>query len=270
MNKIFFLSVLTGLSLTSCKTNKVVSSATQSSILMDGTVFASLWQSRAAEYHALCIQAYHSARLSLDAQLANPMDQRPKAIITDIDETVLNNSAEDLAAALSGKGYNLKDWQEWTSKAKADTIYGALNFFTYAASKGVEVFYVTNRELAEKEGTMQNLKKFGFPFVDEQHLILKNSGSSKEERRQAIQKKYDVLMYCGDNMGDFSALFDHKSESERLDNLKKTYDLYGTKFIVLPNPSYGDWLGAMRDYNYHLQPQQVDSLFRAKAKEGSF
>ena len=48
------------------------------------------WQKNAAEYHALCIQAYNLAKMKVDQAIATK-SEKPLAIIADIDETVLNN-----------------------------------------------------------------------------------------------------------------------------------------------------------------------------------
>src|SRR5213595_1988076 len=59
-----------------------------------------LYMQKAAEYRALCYQAFNIARLQLDADLDKknvkklPKAERkmPRAVIVDIDETVLDNS----------------------------------------------------------------------------------------------------------------------------------------------------------------------------------
>ena len=48
------------------------------------------WQKNAAEYHALCIQAYNLAKMKVDQALVTT-SEKPLAIIADIDETVLES-----------------------------------------------------------------------------------------------------------------------------------------------------------------------------------
>ena len=52
-----------------------------------------LWQQQSAEYRALAYQAYNLAKLQLDniLQSENTSD-KPLAIVTDVDETVIDNS----------------------------------------------------------------------------------------------------------------------------------------------------------------------------------
>ena len=61
---------------------------------------------------------------------------------------------------------------------------GALSFLKYASSKGIEIFYVTNRSEKERDVTLKNLQKFNFPNADDAHLFPSTGTSSKEERRQ--------------------------------------------------------------------------------------
>lgn len=201
---------------------------------------AVLWQQHSGEYRALCFQAYNFARLSLNETLNHADDNKKNCVIVDADETILDNSAFQGHEIRNGVSYVQKDWTKWTSLAQADTVPGALSFLNYAAGKGIEVFYVTNRELADKEGTIKNLKKFGFPNVDEAHLILKTTTSDKEPRRQEILKKYNILLLCGDNLSDFSNVFYREGKETKFE-VDKAAKLFGAHYIVLPNPMYGDW-----------------------------
>jgi len=100
------------------------------SIVNGGKVWASLYQQRAAEYKALCFQAYNLARLRLNEALKRKSG-KPLAVITDVDETVLDNSPYDAARAAKGKDFDLAGWKIWTAKGIADTVPGAPSFFKY-------------------------------------------------------------------------------------------------------------------------------------------
>jgi len=78
--------------------------------------------------------------------------------------------------------------------ASADTVPGASDFLKYAASKGVEIFYVTNRMEKERDATIKNLKKFDLPNADYAHLFPVQKTSSKEDRRKSIAANHDVVM----------------------------------------------------------------------------
>jgi 5'-nucleotidase (lipoprotein e(P4) family) len=188
------------------------------------------------------------------------------AIITDIDETFLDNSPYAVHQALMGKDYEASSWAEWTSKGIADTLTGALGFFRYAASKGIEIFYITNRDEKDKAGTLSNLLHFQFPFADNQHLIVRGANSSKEDRRQQVARTHDIILLLGDNLADFNSLFDKKTEAERDQNVQKVAAEFGKRFIVLPNFNYGGWEDAIYENSRNWTPAQKDSLLRSRLK----
>lgn len=201
---------------------------------------AVLWQQYSGEYRALAFQAYNFARLSLKEALWEQSNGKPNCVIVDADETVLDNSAFQGHEIRKGVSYVQADWTKWTSLAAADTVPGALAFLKFAATKSVETYYVTNRERADHEGTLKNLKNFGFPNADEAHLLIKTTTSDKEPRRQKVLEKYNVLLLCGDNLSDFSNVFYREGKDAKA-QVNSMQQLFGKKFIVLPNPMYGDW-----------------------------
>ncbi|MGH2566955.1 MAG: 5'-nucleotidase, lipoprotein e(P4) family, partial [Bacteroidota bacterium] len=144
----------------------------------------------------------------------------------------------------------------------AEAIPGSVEFLQYAASRGVDVFYVTNRKPFNKNGTLENLKRKGFPQADESHLFLRTDESSKEQRRQKIAETHQIVLLIGDNLADFSSVFDRKSVQERNSEVEQLKVEFGKKFIVLPNPIYGDWEDAI----YTYQSGVPDSLKNVKRK----
>lgn len=190
---------------------------------------------------------------------------RPRAIVTDIDETVLDNSPFSAKTALAGQAYSQSAWETWTALAAADTVPGALQFFKYAASKGLTIYYVTNRLEKERAATLKNLQRWGFPFADNEHLILSDGNSNKESRRAAIARQFEIAMLVGDNLGDFAEAFYKKSPAERNEAVATLQAEFGERFIVLPNVMYGDWLSALAPRG--LTAAQVDSVLKRQLKE---
>ncbi len=265
MKKIIILSTL---ALTVIFAFKYKDSATEilpNNIVVNGKLFTSIFQQQAAEYKALCIQSYNLARLQLDQELKKTTI-RPRAIITDIDETILDNSSFAIHEALLGKTYSPDAWHEWTNRSECDTLSGSVSFLKYASAKGIVVYYISNRDDQERAGTLANLKKFDFPYSDDAHLLLKETGSSKESRRQKVAAKYDIVVLLGDNLADFCADFDKKSTTERLEATLKLSKEFGKKFIVLPNANYGDWESALFKYDYKLSSAQKDSVIKGALK----
>lgn len=249
-----------------CKTSQQTSVNNTSQTVVDGKIWASLFQQNAAEYAALCYQAFNAAKLSLDKAIAQNTSKKPLAIITDIDETFLDNSPFAVHQALQGKDYENKAWKDWTGKGDAVALPGSLDFFNYAASKNITVFYITNRDEDERTGTLNNLKKLNFPQANNEQLLLRTGLSSKEPRRVAVSEKYDIVLLLGDNLSDFSALWDKKTAVERMQNVNAQSKLFGSKFIMLPNISYGGWEDAIYGNSYNLTPAQKDSAIKANLK----
>jgi 5'-nucleotidase (lipoprotein e(P4) family) len=261
-----YIPVFLALLLSCSNVKKTGSSASGESghLVLDGKLWSSLFQQRAAEYKALCLQAFNIARLRVDEAVSQNSQAKPLAVITDIDETFLDNSPNSVHQALLGKDYEQEAWSEWTAKGAADTLPGALAFFNYAASLHITVFYITNRDEKDRPGTLNNLKKFHFPFSDNEHLIVRQTESSKEERRQKVMSGYQVVLLLGDNLGDFSALFEKKTEAERAYNVNQLAGEFGKRFIVLPNANYGGWEEAIYENKRTWTLAQKDSIIKAK------
>lgn len=202
-------------------------------------VGAYLWVQTSGEFKALCYQAYNLAKLRLDRDLEDKHN-RKRAVVFDIDETVLDNSF--------GGAYELKnklDWDRdsfnsWVELKKAEAIPGAREFIVYAISKRVEVIYISNRSNAQKESTIINFNRLGIP-IKKENLYFMDNEWSKEKRRELVLSKYDVVLYFGDSLADFDKAWDNKKSKERnalVDNYRNDF---GQKFIILPNPLYGEW-----------------------------
>src|SRR6266404_8330280 len=137
---------------------------------------AVLWMQRSVEYKASALTAFALARIRLDQALTDPnwtaapkeqtgaYQSLPPAIILDVDETILDNSGYQAWMALKGTTFAPKTWNAYVNTVTSLPIPGALEFAQYADSKGVKVFYVTNRTTEEEPATRKNLEKFGFPM----------------------------------------------------------------------------------------------------------
>lgn len=212
--------------------------------------YAVLWTQSSAEYRALALQAFNLARLRVDQDLAQHRFRRRikrPAIIVDADETVLDNSRFQAEMILRGIPFTSQAWGAWIDRAEAGAVPGALEFLNYSFRRGVRVFYITNRRETEKAGTVANLKKLGFPDVSDETVMIREQGttSSKESRRQSVRSRYRVVLLVGDNLNDFNDDFTGKSIADRKAQVDRERAEFGTQFIVLPNPMYGDWESAI-------------------------
>ena len=222
-----------------------VASATASAQRVDNEhqVGGILWTQTSGERVALSYQAFALARMSLDRDLrVNRRNRIKRAVIVDVDETVLDNSPYQAMLVKTRRSYESKTWNEWCQKTEAAAIPGAVEFLRYANSRGVRVFYISNRRESEKQCTAQNLKKVGFPDVSDQTVLVRTDASSKEPRRQAIAAKHRVVLLIGDNLNDFAEIFEKsKTIDSRLAATDQNKSNFGTRFIVLPNVMYGAW-----------------------------
>jgi 5'-nucleotidase (lipoprotein e(P4) family) len=197
--------------------------------------------------------------------LPKPERKRPRAVVVDIDETVLDNSPSQAYGIKNRLLFNVKDWYAWGEMRKAKPIPGAVDFLNYAVSKGAKVFFVSNRDDVQKQATIDNLKGVGFNDVSAENVVLRTTESTKESRRQAIASKYRIVLLMGDNLDDFSNAFERKSVIERFNEVDKNRELWGKRFIVLPNAMYGTWESAI--YNYERLNETQKAQRRARALE---
>lgn len=231
---------------------------------------AVLWQQTSGERRALSYQAFALARMLLDRDLRmNRRSRKPRAIIVDLDETILDNSRNEGTMLKNRTNFNQKDWTAWVNRAEATAVPGSVEFLRYAASRRVKVFYITNRLEVQKQGTETNLKRLGFPQVNGETLLIQTDPNnlSKESRRQTVGAKYRVVLLMGDDLNDFAAVFENcKTLESRIESVEKNKPAFGTRFIVLPNPMYGDWENAIYGYNFKLSEAEKAEKRRSVLK----
>ncbi|MCF7793653.1 MAG: 5'-nucleotidase, lipoprotein e(P4) family [Candidatus Cloacimonetes bacterium] len=214
-----------------------------------------LWQKTSAEYKALAYQAYNLAtfRLSVALQKTFP---KPLAVVVDLDETVLDNMEFEILSILENKSYS-KHFAEWNENNNSRLVPGALEFLNYANKNDVEIFYITNRDEDKHfDGTLKNLKELNLPFADKEHLFMRTTTSSKQPRRNMVSENFHIALFIGDNLIDFSDVFRQKTIEQRAflaDSLKTEF---GRKFIVLPNPVYGEWIKTIYQYKRDLSENE--------------
>ena len=238
--------------------------------LKEQNIMSVLFQQTAAERLAGSLQTFKSAKQALDNALAdsswsalpgqNVHGKKP-AIIVDVDETVLDNTAYEARMILDGTKYP-EGWVSWGKEAAATEVPGAKDFLNYAASKDVTIFYVTNRVVELKEATKKNLTKLGIPWDKTKDTVLmrgeNNWGSDKGPRRTLVGNEYRVLLMIGDNLGDFVDAKDNNLNPSNRKNIVSDYaDYWGVQWFMLQNIAYGDWEGALYDFNYSLSPDEV-------------
>ncbi|NTW31851.1 MAG: 5'-nucleotidase, lipoprotein e(P4) family, partial [Bacteroidetes bacterium] len=155
-----------------------------------------------------------------------------------------------------GFSYSSKTWKEWTKLAIAKPLPGVIDFLTYAKSKGVEAFFVSNRETDERDATLKNMINEKIPFADTTHMYLKGKQSDKTARYNEISKKYKIILTIGDNLRDFNEVFGTRKNDYGMNLVDSLKTQLSENFILLPNPMYGDWEKAIYGGKFPSEPEK--------------
>lgn len=245
----------------------------------EGGERATLWIRTSAEFRSSTEGIYRSALASLQQGLADsgwtaePTQTRdfsglPPAVVMDIDETVLDNSAAQARMMLNGTCPADFDalWDAWLAERAAPAVPGAATFIRAAraskdaAGRPVRVFLITNRECKPRTGsasscpqqddTLANLRALGLdaPTLEED-LMMKGERpewpSEKLPRRQLVARDYRIVLNVGDDLADFIPDLRGKPLPDRERARCRHRDDWGLRWFVIPNPVYGSWQRAL-------------------------
>lgn len=220
-------------------------------------LLATLWTQRAVEYRANALTVYALARIRLEEALADrnwtaaPGEQKgdfqtlPPAVVLDVDETLLDNSKYQVWMMRTNQSFSTKSWNQFCAAQISAAIPGAVEFTKYADSKGVKVFYVTNRGVETEKDTRENMAKLGFPLGGKVDTFLMQGEKpdwtgAKSTRRAVIARDYRILLNMGDNLGDFDDRY-RSSEADRVKAFEAGMPYWGKQWLMLPNPTYGSF-----------------------------
>lgn len=227
----------------------------------DYLINATLWVQQSAEYTACCYQSFNYAKIALDNNLKAVNSDKPAAVVFDIDETVLDNSYFEANLIETNTSYTKENWKEWSEMQCATPIPGAVDFINYVVSKGVEVVYITNRMDGELDATIENMKRYGFPEVPKENYFFRTEESSKVVRRSLASEKYNLILFLGDNLADFDGMFEDRSVNYGKDVVDANKEMFGSSFIMLPNPMYGKWERVLpKDEEKSARENRVNAL----------
>ncbi|MBT61626.1 MAG: 5'-nucleotidase, lipoprotein e(P4) family [Puniceicoccaceae bacterium] len=218
--------------------------------ISDQSTQAVLWLQNSGEYQALCYQAFNAAKDAVDQAKAS--QTKPWAVVVDLDETMLDNSPYAAWLLHNQDSYASATWTAWCEAAEAPAIPGALEFAKYVIAQGGALFYVSNRSDEVFDATVKNLQALGFPEPTANRVFLKTDTSNKQARFQKVTDAgYEIVLMIGDNLNDFPEIGTWHQANEPRNQATASYQsAFGQRFIVLPNPSYGDWeAGMAADYH---------------------
>jgi len=245
--------------------------------LRNPNLHSTLWQQTAVEYDGVTRGAYRLARVMVGRALddstwtasleqsergADTYRSLPPAVVLDVDETVLDNSAYQARLVRQNESYAAESWKAWCREAQAEAVPGALAFTQAMAERGVQVIYLTNRDGDVEAATRENLRALGFPIEENrvEDAVLtqgeREGWEPKTTRRAWVADRFRVLLLIGDNFGDFAGEVE-TSIGDRKRRAGAYEKFWGTRWIALPNAQYGSWEGALFEYDYGLSPLDV-------------
>lgn len=201
------------------------------------------YQQRSAEVGALQRQCYALASLRLQAAVQANGGGAGLAVVSDIDETILDNTA--IMARVITEELDFTDfahWKRWEREGAPHLIPGAADFFALADRLGVTIFYVSDRFDENKFATIATLTRLGLPQVMAEQVML--FGPPKAERRAAIASRFRIILQLGDTLHDFDGAFAGQSLDDQHRLAADHADRFGEDWIVFPNAAHGTWLEA--------------------------
>lgn len=204
------------------------------------------FQQQSAEIRALQLQAYNVATARLDAAVAGAPDPAKLAVVTDLDETVIDNSALLARDLANCHVYDVWDtWLPWERDGEPTLIPGAKAFLDHADGLGVAIYYISDRADEQRSHTLETLTALGLPQVTPETVLL--LGPPKVERRALVEADHQIVLLLGDTLHDFDARFRKTPLADQVATVEAESAKWGTEWIAFPNAAYGTWSEAPLD-----------------------
>ncbi len=207
------------------------------------------WSRSSAEHRAIYEQTYRLAGERI-AMISEGLKPGTWAVSLDADETLIDNSLYQVEIAARGESFAPESWNAWIERRSAPAMPGAVEFTQLVKSLGGTVGVVTNRRHYQCAPTADNLNEVGIAW----DVVLCRIEDGEKEPRfdalrdgtagdwldvqfkdEAISEPLTILMWIGDNIGDFPGT------DQGIRQSKTVPDDFGRRFFVLPNPMYGSW-----------------------------
>lgn len=190
----------------------------------------------------------------------------PPAIILDMDEAIIRSDRFQASLVGEDAGFDLQDWNDWVRTETSEAMPGALEYVRHAVERGVTIFYVTNRTAEVERATFETLRKLGFPVEGGLDALLTQDErpewpGDKSSRRAYLARTHRILQIVGDNLNDFVS-GTHVDAGARRAIADTHAGYWGTRWIIMPNPAYGGWSGALFDFEYGMpREQKLERLY---------
>jgi 5'-nucleotidase (lipoprotein e(P4) family) len=237
----------------------------------DDRLNAIMWTMTSAEFEAASFMAFNAAKVQLDAALKDKSRTAvpeqtgkfralPPAIIMDIDETVLDNGPFQVRLMNNVTVRAADLFAQWVEEADAKPLPGAVDFIKYAESKGVTIFYITNRNAEKETATRKNLADVGAHLPTNIDTVFMEREKpdwqgDKTSRRGEAAKSHRILMLLGDDLNDFVSAQRVPADQRRA-SAEREAQRWGRDWIIIPNPMYGSWEGAAINFQFRASIEE--------------
>ena len=203
------------------------------------------WMRDSEEYAAIARQLYRNAeRAVTDAARRQPRGSA-WAVVLDMDETALDNSAHQLERLAYRVPFDSSEWNAWTRRVEAGAVPGVADFIAAVRRLGGHVAWISNRVESVREATRVNLAARGL-WNDDDRLCLEPEPASRKTARRAEVASgsgrcswngtaMTVLAFVGDQMSDFPQTGEQDPDAGR-------DEAFGVRYFLLPNAMYGAWV----------------------------
>jgi 5'-nucleotidase (lipoprotein e(P4) family) len=200
------------------------------------------WFRDSVEYMTLAQQTY---RMALQAVEAEEKQHKNWAVVLDVDETVLDNSAYQLERHAYGDSFDMKTWNAWCERRAAQPVPGVKTFLDAVRKLGGNIVFISNRHVVTEQATIdtlqaQNLWSKGdiicLKTDDEAYtkVVRRTEARTGQGDCMVKGKEMAILAYLGDNIHDFPEDGEEVQEGGRDAQ-------FGTKYFLFANPMYGSW-----------------------------
>ncbi len=200
------------------------------------------WVRDSAEHRALFLQVFRTAAAHVDREAAR-REPGTWAVVTDVDETVLDNSLYQLERERQGLGFTSESWRAWTERREAVPLPGAAAFLARVRALGGRIAVVTNRRASACPDTEAVFREHGLAY--DVMLCRGDDGpGDKGPRFDAVARgatpaglpPLEIVAVLGDSVRDFPG------RSQALPSVgDDVFGEFGVRYFLLPNPMYGSW-----------------------------
>lgn len=205
---------------------------------------------------------------TLDDPSFVPCLDKPLAVVLDVDETAIQNLGYEYALARSGRTSDsalLDRWQQ-APRTEIAPMPGAVTALRAVRAAGVAVIFNSNRDAPDAAATAATLENAGLgPVRHRETLFMRgdvDGDGGKDGRRAHIASRYCVVAMAGDQLGDFSDLFNVRGLSvpdrRRAATSGSFAQLWGNGWFMLSNPVYGPGLRGSFDEVFAPDRQWAD------------